>query len=91
MLAHTLIIVGFLLSLVCGAGVIWLYFEHLSAAYRALTGRERYKPEGSAPRVAGSFRATGSRRAARPFPEPWGRAEGLLQSIHRTPLGRTGI
>lgn len=42
MLARTLIIVGFLLSLACAAAVFWLYFAYLAAAYRALTGREKY-------------------------------------------------
>jgi hypothetical protein len=42
MLAKTLIVTGFLISLVCSLGVIWLYADHFRSAYRAVTGKAPY-------------------------------------------------
>jgi hypothetical protein len=43
MLAKTLVTTGFLISLVCSLGVIWLYASHLKSAYRAVTGKTPYE------------------------------------------------
>jgi hypothetical protein len=45
MLAKTLIIVGFLMSLVASAGIMWLYFKPMRIAYISLAeGRKYYGP-----------------------------------------------
>lgn len=42
MLAKILIVWGLLLALLCAAGIIWIYFQHYWAAYKALTDSKKY-------------------------------------------------
>jgi hypothetical protein len=43
MLAHTLVLLGLVISLASAAGVIWIYFAHLLETYRALSKKTIYR------------------------------------------------
>ena len=43
MAARVLILVGFVLALCSALGILWLYFQHLRSAYRALANRALYE------------------------------------------------
>lgn len=46
MLARVLIVVGLIISLMCSAGIVWIYAEHFRAAYRSLSNKIEYKGAG---------------------------------------------
>jgi hypothetical protein len=43
MLAHTLVLLGLVISLASAAGVIWIYFAHLLEIYKALSKKTIYR------------------------------------------------
>jgi hypothetical protein len=43
MLAHTLVLLGLVISLASAAGVIWIYFVHLLEIYKALSKKTIYR------------------------------------------------
>jgi hypothetical protein len=60
MLAHTLVLLGLVISLASAAGVIWIYFAHLLEIYKALSKKTIYRgPSIKEIAVAGAKRLPG--------------------------------
>lgn len=43
MLARVLMVVGLAISLLCSAGIVWIYFDHFRLAYTSLSNKTKYK------------------------------------------------